>query len=313
MVGAVALRMLIGGGGLAWPDDPTIKALRLDRTLAGLIVGAGVGLSGVLLQALLRNPLASPDILGLASGAGLGVMLSFYLGFAAGYGAMPLLGRIGPAIVGSTATLGLVYLLSRRRGIVEPVAMVLVGVIVAILAGAGTQLLRHLMPDRGLEASRWLVGALPDDLPAWQLWTGAGVTAACLVVAVMLGRQMDAASLSDDEALSLGVHVRRLRTLLFVMSGVLAAITVVIAGPIGFVGLVCPHVVRLAAGPAHRPLVVGSALAGGTLVVLADVLIRAIPTTAGRIPLGVLTTIIGGPVFIVLLRRELADASRRSG
>lgn len=307
---AVLLRLLVASDGLHWPSDEAVLRLRLDRAVSGIVVGGGVALAGVLLQALLRNPLASPDILGLASGAQLGVMTSIYLGFLAGQGAVPLLGRVGPALAGSLAGLGLVYALSRRRGVVDPLAMILVGVIVAILAGAGSQMLQHLMPDRGFEASRWLLGSLPDDLSPTLLGMSGAVVAASLAIGIVLGPQMDAASLSDDEALSVGVNIKRLRPTLFVLSGVLAAATVVIAGPIGFVGLVCPHVMRLLAGPSHRPLVIGSTLLGGALVVFADVLVRAIPTPTGRLPLGVLTTLIGGPVFVVLLRREMSGEAR---
>lgn len=305
LAAVVLLRLASADSHIAWPGDSQILEIRLNRVYAGLVVGAALGLSGALLQCLLRNPLASPDILGLASGAGLGVMVSFYLGYLAGQGAVPLLGRTGPAVAGSLASLGVVYLLSQRRGAVEPVTLILVGVMVAIVAAAGMQLLQHLSPDRGFEARRWLMGALPDDLDPRTLGLCASIAAVCVVASAFLGPAMDAASLSDDEAMSVGVPLARLRAAMFVMAGVLAGASVVIAGPVGFVGLVCPHVVRLAAGPGHRALTIGSAMAGAAMVVGADAMVRLIHTEAGRLPIGILTSLVGGPVFIVLLRREL--------
>ncbi len=306
VLGASAmLRLLVGGEGLALPEMRAIWELRLERLASGVIVGASLGIAGVLLQALLRNPLASPDLLGLASGAGLGVMVSFGLGAIAGTVGSALLGTTGPAIAGSLGALAIVYALSQHRGFVDPVPLILVGVIVSIIASAATLLIQNLLPDRGLSAGRWMLGSLRDGTPGWQLWGVGALTLVSAAWSVRLGPAMDASALSDDEAIGVGVRLGLLRAILFVLAGLLTAGSVVLAGPIGFVGLVCPHLVRLMAGPAHRPLVIGSAIAGAALVVLADALVKAIEVPTGRLPIGVLTTVVGGPVFIVLLRREM--------
>jgi len=306
LLAAILLRLLVGGGGLAFPEDPEIWGLRWRRAVLGTTVGAALAIAGVMLQALLRNPLASPDLLGLASGAGLGVMISFFVGSVAGLGATALLGITGPAIAGSFLALGVVYSLSQRGGLIDPIALILVGVIVAIICAAATKLFESLLPDRGLIAQRWLLGALRDDVPTWQLIGATALTAASLAAGVVMSSALDVASMTDDEAVSVGVRLGRMRLSLFLLSGLLTAGTVVLAGPIGFVGLVCPHAVRLAAGPAHRPLMIGSALAGAALVVLADVAVKSLSgLPSGRLPIGVLTSILGGPIFIVLLRREL--------
>ncbi len=307
LAGALLLRLMVGGEGLALPamDETLIWRLRLMRCGVALIVGSSLGVAGVLLQALLRNPLASPDLLGLASGAGLGVMLSFGFGALAGQMGVALFGVTAPAITGAMLALAFVYLLSQHRGFVDPVPLILIGVIVAIICSAGTLLIQHLLPDRGIMAARWMLGSIRDDIPLWQVVAVAVGTLIAVGWSARLGPAMDASALSDDEAFAIGLRLGGLRLVLFVLAGLLTAGSVVLAGPIGFVGLVCPHLVRLLGGPRHRSLVIGSALAGGFLVVLADSLVKAVTLPTGRLPIGVLTTLLGGPVFILLLRREM--------
>jgi len=300
----VALRLGLGAEGLAWPGEAVVLELRGRRVLVGLAVGISLGVAGVMLQSLLRNPLASPDLLGLASGAGLAIMVGVYLEQVGG-GTWGVGGRAGAALIGSFAALGVVYWLGQRGGLVDPVGLILVGVIVSIICGAGIQLVGTLLPRPALEMRRWLFGAITDDVPDWQTGLGLGLALAGTGLGVWLGRAMDATALSDDEARSVGVRIGTLRVALLAASGTLTAGAVVLAGPIGFVGLVCPHVVRLAAGPSHRALILGAAMAGAALVIGADALVRAIPVRTGRIPIGVVTALVGGPVFIVLLRREM--------
>ena len=302
---AAALRLMVGGESLAFPADGVIWELRGRRVLLAVVVGASLGLSGVFLQALLRNPLASPDLVGATSGASLGVMVSYWLGGLAGGGSVALFGEAGPALVGALLALAVVGALGQRRGLMEPISLILVGVIVSLVCAAGVVLLQQQMPDRGFIAGRWSLGVLSDDTSMLHL-AGVGLLlSASLAWAIANGPTMDAGSMSDDEATSVGVRLARLRITQFILGGGLAAGSVVLAGPIGFVGLVCPHAVRLLIGPAHRTLAIGSAIAGATLVVLADALVKAIDLGGGRLPIGVLTTIIGGPVFIVMLRRSL--------
>jgi iron complex transport system permease protein len=305
LVLAVAFRLLADRAGLTWPEGQHFE-LRLSRALLGVVVGAALGASGVMLQSLLRNPLASPDLIGLASGAGLAIVVASYLGIATGAAFLAGESREVAALVGSFGALAVVYLLAQRRGLIEPVSLILVGVIVGVICSAATSFVSHLMPAQTrIDTMRWMFGSLRDDVGVGRIAGVGAVVAAGIGVAWWHGRAMDASAMGDDEAASVGVHVGRLRAALFVASGVLAAASVVLAGPIGFVGLVCPHLVRLGAGPGHRALVIGAAMAGAALVVGADGLVRAIWLETGRMPIGVLTSMVGGPVFVVLLRREM--------
>jgi len=311
LAAVVVLRLVVGGaeGAVGWPETSQIWGLRVDRVLAGAVVGASLAVGGVLLQSLLRNPLASPDLIGPASGAGLAVMVSVYIGHAVGglgggVGMTSGAASHGPAaLVGSLGALAIVYGLSQRRGFVEPVSLVLVGVIVSIICGAATMFVAYLMPDRGFGVARWTIGALSDETGRGTLLAAGVVAVGGIAAGVALGPAMDVAAMGEDEAQSSGVAVGRLRLVLFVLSGLLTAGAVVLAGPVGFVGLVCPHIVRLLAGPGHRVLVVGAALAGATLIIGADAAVKAVSLGGGRMPIGILTALVGGPVFIVLLRR----------
>lgn len=281
-----------------------MRNLRLNRAICGLIVGAALAVSGVKLQCLLRNPLASPDLLGLASGAGLGVVLAIYIGFRASGHITPAgLGAL-PALAGSLGALGLVFMLSQRRGLIDPVTLVLIGIVVSIMCAAASMFFEQLLPDQGAAARRWLLGSLRDDVTKKQLWIAGVTTLVATGVGFWLGPAMDAASLEEDEARSVGVRLGLLRAILFVSSGVLAAASVTLAGPIGFVGLVCPHVVRLAAGPAHRPLVIGAALLGAALIIASDTMVKTIYLGSGRLPINVITSLLGGPCLIYMLRRQ---------
>ena len=309
---AVGARLVVGGPTWGLPENAEFWALRLDRAWAAAIVGASLAVGGVLLQSLLRNPLASPDLIGPAAGAGLAVMIRVYLATALTAGGAASLGQSSAAanapaaLAGSLGALALVYSLSQRRGFIDPVSLVLVGVIVGVICGAATMFVAHLMPDRGFSVARWTLGELSDETPRRTLLLASLAAGVTVTVAVALGPAMDVAALGDDEALSTGVPIARLRIALFLLSGVLTAVAVVLAGPVGFVGLVCPHIVRLLAGPAHRTLVLGSAVAGATLIVAADAAVKAVNLGGGRMPIGVITALVGGPVFIVLLRRGTA-------
>lgn len=305
LAAALGLRLLVGPDGFGLPEQGL--DFRIRRAIAGAIVGAALALAGVKLQCLLRNPLASPDLLGLASGAGLGVMTAAYLAYRAGDAmATAVGGTIGVgALIGAVGVLGLIYVLSQRRGLIDPVSLVLVGVVMSLMCGSITVLIKQLMPPNvGMATERWLLGSLSDDTTSRQLSVIGAIVAVCLAYGVKSGPAMDAASLGDDEARSVGVNLTALRAGLFLGSGVLAACAVVLAGPIGFVGLVCPHVARMMGGPGHRWLVVNAALAGAALVVLADVTVKAIELPTGRIPISVVTAVLGGPFFIWLLRQR---------
>lgn len=299
-----ATRLLVGGESPGWPESGMVLELRLNRLGTAGLVGGSLALAGVMLQSLLRNPLASPDLIGLGPGAGFGVMLATYLHFLATGELTRWTGVAGPALLGALAALGAVYLISQRRGLIDPAAMILVGIVVGLVFGAGTVFLQFQMPDRGQSAMRWLMGSISDEITRAQLWAGAGLLGACLVGVVWNGRRLDAAALDEDEARSVGLRIGRLRAGLFVASGALAAAAVVLAGPIGFVGLIAPHAARMLGGSRHGMLAVNATLAGAALLIGADALVKAVHLGAGRLPVGVLTAALGGPFFLVLLMRR---------
>ena len=299
-------RNLDGHVSLAWPAKQW-ATYRWTAMIIGVIVGASLGTSGTLLQALLRNPLAEPFILGLSSGAGLGVMVMLYIAYRlpSQMGGLHTDIRTIPAIIGALAVLAIVYGLGQRRGWLDPVSLVLVGVIISTMCGAGIMFVQHLVPTglRG-EFTTWLMGYIPETADQWEVITISAILIAGLVFSMILGGAMDAATLGDDEARSVGVSVGFLRLVLFVVAGALGAVSVALAGPIGFVGLVGPHAARLIVGPRHRSLIPAAAMMGIVLIVGADVFRQAIDLGAGRMPIGVFTAIIGGPVFIWLLLTE---------
>lgn len=300
-------RSLDGQITLAWPA-PQWATYRWNAMIIGLIVGAALGISGTLLQALLRNPLAEPFILGLSSGAGLGVMVMLYIAYRFHLHSAGLQTdvRTVPAIIGALVVLGIVYGLGQRRGWLDPVSLVLVGVIMSTICGAAIMFVQHLVPTglRG-EFTSWLMGYIPETAAAWEVGTTAIIVVIGLGLSMVLGRAMDAATLGDDEAHSVGLAIGPLRLLLFIVAGALAAVAVALAGPIGFVGLVGPHAARLILGPRHTLLVPGAAMMGMALIVGADVFRQAIDVGAGRMPIGIFTAIIGGPVFLWLMGRRV--------
>ena len=305
LVIAAAARLMIGES-FGWPDSAEVLDIRLDRLLIGASVGAALGVAGAILQALLRNPLASPYVVGVSTGATVGLMINW-----AGW--LTILGAVSDhvsALGGALACMAIVYALGQRRGRIEPLTLLLVGVMVNAINNAILMFIQYLTPHgRRGEMALWMLGYLNDSVTRQTILITCGATLFGIAATVGLGRAMDVASFSDAEAHSMGVNLPRLRLWLFLLAGWLTAAAVVLAGPIGFVGLIAPHAVRLLIGAAHRPLIVGAALAGAALVVGADVAIKLLDLGGGLMPIGVITALIGGPVFLFMLRSEL---SRRS-
>jgi len=305
LIGLAALRVLAGSSQWGISESQTIMNLRINRVWTAIIVGSGLGIAGVLLQSLLRNPLAAPDLMGLSAGAGFAVTLTMFITGAA----LSIGGAAIPALIGAVTVLALVYTLSQRRGVIDPVTMVLIGVIVSVILGAATMLVASQMPDRGFGTSRWMMGHLRDDLTPTHLITSSLISAAVLIIALIQSSAYDAGALPVDEAKSIGLPVARIRITQLIGAGILTTVSIVLAGPIGFVGLVSPHIVRVLIGPRHAALLLGSAIVGASTVVGADLITRIIQTDAGRIPVGVLTALIGGPVFLILLLKQRSTQS----
>ena len=309
LVAAVVARLFVSSTGVSWPEADVIR-YRGAATATSCAVGAALAISGLFLQVLLRNPLASPFVLGLSSGAGFGYMLALYIGSQFGIefaGALGLAAPVAFAMLGSLTALGVVWAIGARpagdQTVADPVTLILAGVVVSAIAAAGSTTLQSLVPA-GLRGDfvMWMMGRIPDGPPTTLLLGVALLAIVGTIVGVWLGPALDAASLSDDEALSVGVAIKPLRTSLFVLAGVLAAATVALTGPIAFVGLIAPHAARMMLGARHRVLAVGSALAGAALLVSADATRQLIDLGGGRLPVGVLTAIAGGPIFLWLLR-----------
>ena len=313
----VGLRLLLGrtvedGGGTSIRfgiPEGVILDLRVSAILSGFIAGAALGLSGLAFQVLLRNPLASPWVLGVSSGAGFGILLASWLSGLGGLWTIlagwALWGAGLPAAAaGAVAAILVVGGVARRLGGFDPVGLVLCGVIVGAVFGAATMLVQHLVPNgvRG-DIVAWMMGRIPELSPGWMLWSGAGIVAVIGVWGVRLGLPLDAACLSEDEARSVGVPIDTLRRGLFLVGGLLAAVAVCMVGPIAFVGLLSPHAARLVVGPRHRLLVPASLVSGGGVLVLADAVRQLIDLGGGRLPVGVVTAMVGGPLFLFLLLR----------
>jgi len=294
-----------------WAGDggfDSVMDIRLTRLALAVIVGASLATSGVALQALLRNPLAEPFILGLSSGAAVGVMVQMLAGR---YLSLAWAGQYAGPLLGATASMFIVFTCGRRRGMIDPLGLLLVGVVLSTINGAIIVLLNYLPGSAGLreDLARWMMGYLNESVmgtPTVLMMT----TATTLGFAVLWqqGRAMDIATFSDAEAVSLGVNLPRLRVILFVIASALAAGAVVLAGPIAFVGLICPHLARLLLGPSHRTLLLASVLLAAMLILLADMATVVLDFGQGRLPLGIFTAVIGGPVFIWMLRPQLGRA-----
>ena len=310
------LRLLIDrppGGDLtlSWPH-PDWMQFRLTAMATAVIVGGSLAIAGALLQTMLRNPLASPFILGVSSGAGLGLMIMAWLVYMTGAPVTSLPGQWWPsALAGAMGALAVVFLLGRRRGDggsawLDPVALVLVGVVVSTICAGGMMFFQHLVPTglRG-QFTTWLMGSIPEYVSIWRLVLSASLAIIGLLYALGQHRNLDVCLLSDDEAVALGVPLGTLRLGVFLVCGVLTSIAVSLAGPIAFVGLIGPHAARLLVGARHAWLLPASVLCGVVLLVGADVLRQVIDLGGGRMPVGVLLTIGGGVLFLVLLRMEM--------
>jgi iron complex transport system permease protein len=283
---------------LVAPGDDTqraiVRELRLPRAVAAFASGGCLALAGALLQVLLRNALADPYVLGVSGGAAVGA-LSMMLAGAAAW--LVSAGAFG----GALASTLLVFGLARGAGAWSPTRLLLTGVVIAAGWGALVALILSIAPEAQLRGMLfWLIGDLSAPPVAWSTL---GALALAMAAALPFARDLNAFARGEATAAALGVDVARLPWLLFALSALLTAAAVTTAGAIGFVGLIVPHAVRLVVGNDQRVLLPASALAGGALLLLADTLARQI-TAPAQLPAGVITALVGVPVFLYLLRRE---------
>lgn len=272
--------------------------LRLPRALLALAVGAILGLAGAALQGYLRNPLAEPSVLGTSNAAALGAVAALYFGLAQVHPAVLPLLAIGCALL----SLGLLFLLTGDAE--SPLTLILAGLAVATLAGAGISLALNLSPNpfAAMEIMTWLLGSL-ENRSFDHLW----IALPCIVVggALLLwnGRALDALTLGEDAAQALGTDLKRTRLRLLLGTAIGVGGAVAVAGAIGFVGLIVPHLIRPLTDRSPSAILLPSAIGGAALLTLADLGVRLIPTTS-ELKLGVVTAFLGVPVFLLHLMRE---------
>lgn len=281
------------GSGDSLARDVVLE-LRLPRAMAALGVGALLALSGAILQVLLRNPLADPYVLGVSGGASVAALIGIMLGMSgAGVDSMAAAGAFAAGL--------LVFAIAQGPGGWTPARLLLTGVVVAAGAGSVVSLLLSLSEDTRLRGMLfWLLG----DLSRTQRWPWLlGLACLSTLVAVLLGRHLNVLAHGETQARSVGMHVRRFQTGLFVLTAVMTGAAVSAAGSIGFVGLVTPHLVRMITGTDNRIVLPASALLGGILLMAADLAARTL-VAPRQLPVGALTALVGVPVFLFLMSRQ---------
>jgi iron complex transport system permease protein len=285
------------------PTDPIIEStlwvVRFPRIVMALAVGAALAVAGAVMQAIFGNPLAEPGVVGVSSGAALGASTAIVLGASVlggpGVAAFAFLG-------GLIATL-LVYVVARAGGRTEVVTLLLTGIAINAIAQAGIAFVLFVADTASREQIVfWQLGSLGGSL--WsQVAIVAGVAVVGVAASMLLAPRFDLLALGERNARHLGVNVERLRIVAIVIVALLTGAAVAFTGIIAFVGLVVPHIIRMVIGPAHRGLIVASAVGGGALLVVADLMTRTLVAGA-ELPIGMLTSLVGGPFFFFLLYRQ---------
>jgi iron complex transport system permease protein len=291
------LGVLTGGSDATEAERTIILSLRLPRVLLAALVGSGLSIAGVVFQALLRNPLAEPYILGISSGGTVGAIVA--IGFSLGASAIttPL-----ASFIGSAAVMFLVYGIAHRRGALDTHALLLGGVMIGAFFNAVVLLIIAVFNQELRNAFLWLMGNLSTANPA-----SIAVVAPFLVLAsgflLTQARNFNLISTGDETAIQLGVEVGKVKRVSYLLASLITGLVVSVSGVIGFVGLLIPHICRMVFGPDHRLLLPASFLLGASFLILADILSRTLLAPA-EIPVGAVTAAIGAPVFVYLLRRS---------
>ncbi len=309
MVWRIAIAKMSGGtGDWSLAQENIVWMLRFPRVLLAALVGGGLAVVGVTMQAVVRNPLADPYVLGISSGASVGAVLVLSLGW---FGALGIYAISAGAFFGATLSFALVFLIAISGGQLSPLRLVLAGVACGYSLSGVTSIIVLTSDDRDLarSAMEWLMGSFGGA--AWS-----DLTLPALIVAVGAGflvtqaRPLNALLIGDDTARTLGVDVDKLRLKLFVTLSLLTGVMVAVSGAIGFVGLVVPHVVRMFAGTDHRRVLPVAFLSGAIFLVWVDVGARMLfaPT---ELPVGVITSVLGGPFFVWMLMTQKWKAGAR--
>ena len=287
-------RGLLGEG--AGAHEQILRNIRLPRSIVAALVGINLSLSGAILQAVMKNPLADPHIIGISSGAGLAGIFVMLLFPEAGWAIAPV------AFLGAMGAAFLIYILAWKNGI-RPIRIILAGVAVSAFLGAGISALMIFYSDRVHGALMWMIGGL--SARSWPhvdiIWP---YTIAGMLLAFLGARQLNILQLGDEIAKGLGLRVEMTRLWLTALAALLAASAVSVVGLLGFVGLIVPHAARLMIGSDYRFLLPGAALLGAAVVTLSDTFARTAfsPT---ELPVGIIMAVLGAPFFLFLLRKEL--------
>ncbi|MFF9098582.1 FecCD family ABC transporter permease [Streptomyces sp. NPDC014802] len=302
-VWSVVGRRLSGAAPRPGTSDLIVWQLRVPRALLAALVGAGLGLVGTAVQALVRNPLADPYLLGISNGASLGAVAAIVLGAGAG-GAFGL-GLSGAAFAGALATFALVWAVARRGGGFAPLRLVLAGVAIGqFLSGFTSYLVLRTGDEQQTHSVLfWLMGSLGGA--TWQLLAVPAVAVPLALLWLLArARGLNALLMGDETAAGLGVDVTRLRRELFTATSVLTGVLVAVSGAVAFVALMVPHACRLLVGGDHRRLLPVAALSGALLLVVVDLVCRTALATQ-ELPVGVVTSLVGAPALLYLLDRRL--------
>ena len=278
--------------------DSILWNIRLPRVVLGILVGGALGIAGAALQGVFRNPLAEPGVIGVSSGAAVGAVAAIVLGFSI----FSTSAITAFAFLGGLLATAVVYLVARSRGQTEVTTLILAGIAVNATAGAFTGLLTLIADDDQLRSiTFWMLGSIGGAT-----WPVVIAVLPFLIVGIVLlpfwSRSLNLLNLGDREARHLGVSTERVHLSVIVLCALVTGAAVSVAGIIGFVGLVVPHVIRLIVGPDHRFLLPASILGGATALLLADLLARTVVIPA-ELPLGAVTSIVGGPFFLWLVHR----------
>lgn len=283
-----------------------IKNIRLPRVYLGIAVGGSLSLSGVILQGIYRNPLVEPFTLGISGGAALGVAITFVLGLQYVYGSimLPIAGFTGALI-----TIFVVYFISVKQGRIRIQSMLLIGVMVSFIASSAMMLLMSISTTENLHGIVfWIMGSL-DEPNRFLVHLNLGVAIIGLIISYLFIQPLNALRLGEDKARHLGINTETSIRLLFILASLLAGISVAVAGVIGFVGLVIPHVMRLIVGSDYRILLISSFLGGSIFIILCDAISRVL-IMPNELPIGVVTGIIGGIVFVAILSSSSLKSTR---
>jgi iron complex transport system permease protein len=308
LIAATFVALRFGYAPIDWAalrSDETARVLffrlRVPRVLLAAMVGGSLAMVGASLQALFRNPLAEPLTLGVSGGSALGASVAIAFGVGARVAGMPFV--FVAAFAGAGLAVAVVYRLARTGAVVMPGALLLAGVVLNFVAASGIVLIQYFADySRALQILRWTIGSL-DVIGFDLIWRMAVFLVPGWLVLLLMARDLHLISVDEETAASLGVNVRRSERLVYAASSLVVGVTVAVAGTIGFVGLIIPHAIRLLFGEDVRLLLPCSFLLGAAFLMLADLVARTALGTA-ELPVGAITALAGGPVFLWLLRRQ---------